>query len=105
MEGLRMETNALKVTAPAEVTLPSALIAKIDSIESVMLTAHPRLPGLLREIHSVLKNDPAIVTLLTEEQIGKIVTGLAAHTNVELANSTVKKSTTKPLKKLTIDDL
>jgi len=101
-----METVSSTISNTASTAEVNAtLIAKIDSIESVMLTAHPRLPYLMREIHKILADDPAVVTLLSEEQIGEIVKGLAAHTNVELAASTIKKTTKKPLKSITVDDL
>jgi hypothetical protein len=67
---------------------------KIAELEQQILSAHPKLPILLREIHAILKQDPANVTLLSEEDIGILVSGLKKQTNTEIAAKilTSKKS-------------
>lgn len=86
-------------------TIPADLEEKLTALEAALLNAHPTLPSLLKQIHTQLKNDPAIVTILTEEQIAVIVNGLKKQTQVELVTSSLKKSTTKALKYTTVDDL
>lgn len=81
--------------------------SKLQELQSQLLTAHPALPSLLRTIHSQLKNDPAVVTLLTEDEMHIIVQGLEKQTNTYLASSITKPSATKKasLSKVKVDDL
>lgn len=78
---------------------------KILTLETALLESNPRMPVLLREIHTALKNDPAVVTLLSEEEIATYVSGLAAHTQVHLMGSAAKPSGKAKLAKVTTDDL
>ena len=77
---------------------------KIAELETAILNAHPTLPILLREIHTVLKNDPDTVTLLSPEEIATVVAGLKRQTQVEITNATMKKKTTS-LKNVSLADL
>lgn len=53
----------------------------------------PGFANKLREIHVKLRNDPIIVTLLSDEEIGVIVSGLERHTNVQIiAPAAIKAS-------------
>lgn len=68
----------------------------ISQLAESLLTANPTMPSLLRTIHSKLKSDPAIVTLLTEEEIAEVITALKVQTNVELsAPAKAKAASTK----------
>ncbi len=80
---------------------------KILTLQSALLEANPRMPVLLQEIHRTLKNDPAIVTLMSEDEIAVIVSGLKAQTTTTLVTSAVKVSakTTRALSKVSQDDL
>jgi hypothetical protein len=62
----------------------------VAALAEIILTAHPSLPVLLRTIHSQIKKDPEVVTLLSEDEIGIIVNGLKRQTQVELVTTTVK---------------
>lgn len=76
---------------------------KVAKLEEQLLASHPQMPLLLREIHGILRDDPENVTLLTEEEIGIIVSGLKKHTQTEIiAKVTTSK---KSVKKTTLDDL
>lgn len=77
---------------------------KILSLQSALLSSHPTMPTLLREIHQTLKANPDCVTLLTEEEIGTIVNGLKKQTATEIA-TTALKSKTKAIKNMTLADL
>ncbi len=66
------------------------LRAKVHDLESVLIAAHPRMPSLLRDIHTQLRKDPEIVTLMSEEEIGILVRGLMLQTNTVIATSVVK---------------
>ena len=71
----------------------------ISELESALLNAHPEMPTLLRKIHTKLKSDPAIVTLLSEEEIAHVINGLKVQTNVSLISAkkpAAEKSDKKP---------
>lgn len=76
---------------------------KIADLEQSILAAHPRLPLLLKDIHSILKADPTNVTLLSEEDIGILVSGLKRQTQTEIAATASKKKVS--LKTTSVDDL
>lgn len=80
---------------------------KLDELEQVLLSNHPTLPTLLRDIHKTLKAQPDIVTLMSEEEIALVVQGLTKQTNSKLVESTLKPSASKKasLKKVTSDEL
>lgn len=64
---------------------------KVASLESMLLAVHPEMPLLLRKIHTQLQQDPELVTLLSEEEIGLIVRGLSVQMKVEINAVPVKK--------------
>ena len=80
---------------------------KLDELQQALLTQHPSMPTLLREIHKTLKAYPEQVTLMTEEEINIIVSGLEKQTSSNLAASAMKSTKTKKesLKNVTSDDL
>lgn len=63
---------------------------KVTELESLILSRHPRMPMLLREIHTALRAQPENVTLMSEEEIAIIVSGLSVQTSVEFAKEAVK---------------
>lgn len=72
---------------------------KVATLQEALLNAHPTMPVLLRTIHQQLRADPELVTVLTEEEIGIIVSGLSKQTNTEIATTVTKApSQTKKLK-------
>jgi hypothetical protein len=90
-----------------ELTQHEQVAAKISDLEKMILASHPQMPLLLREIRNVLKENPAVVTLLDEDNIRIIVNGLEKQTNTYLAASMTKTSAgkTKALKSVTSNDL
>lgn len=80
---------------------------KITELQEKILAKHPQMPLLLSEIHKSLKNNPAVATLLAEEDIARIVNGLEVQTNTSIAQSmtSAKGSKTKALSKVTSNDL
>ena len=69
----------------------------IQELENALLTAHPEMPILLRKIHTKLREDPELVTLLSEEEIAQVINGLKAQTNVQLtAPKATKAKADKP---------
>lgn len=84
------------------------IAAKINELQEKLLANHPQMPLLLREIHAVLKNNPAVVTLLEEEQISIVVNGLQKQTTTSIVASMTTKSSsakTKALSKVSTSDL
>lgn len=83
--------------------------SKILEMNTALLSNNPIMPILLREIHSHLRKDPELVTIISEEEIGMIVNGLKKQTSTELVTSTIKQSTTKATKeklsKVSVDDI
>jgi hypothetical protein len=80
---------------------------KVGQLSTAILEKHPKMPTLLREIHTTIRQYPEQVTLLTEEEISVIVSGLAVQTNVAFAQSATKpaaaKSVTAKIKSLGVD--
>jgi hypothetical protein len=78
---------------------------KVGKLQEALLSAHPSMPVLLRDIHNHLKQDEECVTLLSEEEIGVIVNGLMKQTQTVIIQATLKKGPGKSLKKVTLADL
>ena len=64
---------------------------KLASLEKALLDKTPNMPTLLRDIHRHLKNDPDVVTILTEEECNILAEGLKKQTSTELATKAIKK--------------
>lgn len=81
--------------------------SKLDELQAALLSAHPTMPTLLRDIHRTLKAQPEQVTLMSEDEIAIVVAGLDKQTNTHIAQVTTKKSTSKSkaLKNVTLDEL
>ena len=82
---------------------------KLDALQSALLSDHPQIPTLLRDIHTTLKNQPDQVTLLSEEEVHIVVQGLEKQTRTHLAAATTKTAkstkTKESLKNVKMDDL
>jgi hypothetical protein len=76
------------MTQPA---LGFELKEKVASLQDAILSRHPRMTGLLAEIHKTLKQYPENVTLMSEEEVKVIVSGLEMQTQTYLASQTVGK--------------
>ena len=72
-------------------TTTEAIKMQIAELQNLILSAHPRMETLLKEIHSLLKADPDNVTLLTEEDIGVLVSGLKKQTQTEITAKAMTK--------------
>lgn len=71
---------------------------RISKLDILIKAAHPVMPVMLKQIHDQLATDPEVVTVLTDDEIGIIVTGLKRKMNVEIMTTPAKKETTKVLK-------
>jgi hypothetical protein len=103
-----------KLASPAELpTLGSnirhgehPLIMEMEELEAALLGKLPEFRTILRDIHAKLRQDPDVVTAMTEEEIGLLVSGLIYHANVEIIAPKEKKAA-KKISKLPVnaDDL
>jgi hypothetical protein len=86
-----------------------AIKEKLESLRQALLEANPMMPTILHEIHSTLKSQPHVVTLLSEEDIATIVKGLDKQTGDHLTKAIVDKKPNagekKRLKAVTMTDL
>lgn len=77
-----------------------ALKESVADLEAKLLEKHPLIPALLRTIHTQLRQDPELVTTLSEEEIGVIVNGLKVQTNTEIGVTASKSAKTALTKKI-----
>lgn len=68
---------------------------RVSALSDAILAKHPMMPKLLQEIHKTLRAQPENVTLLSEEDIQVIVSGLKVQTQTEFASSVTKPSAAK----------
>lgn len=87
--------------AKTEMTIGTARTSEIDHMQfmeqmqelaTAIHTQHPKMPVLLMLIHKHLRNDPELVTTISEEEIGVIVNGLKIQTKTELVGTIAKQS-------------
>jgi len=77
---------------------------KLAQLEEALLKGTPNMPVLLRDIHSHLKRDPDVVTILSDEECSILVRGLKKQTNTEIAIAATKKPAKKAMSKMTVND-
>lgn len=83
-----------------------AVRAKIHEFLDYQLREHPQMPYLLQEIHTILVARHDIVAVLTDEEIGMIVGGLAKAQNVILATETATKAKSRRVSsRVSVDDV
>lgn len=84
--------------------LGEQLRESVLSLQSALLASNPMMPTLLQQIHRQLKADPTLCTILSEEEVGIIVSGLKKQTLTTIATS-ASKSKAKPIKSIGVADL
>ena len=75
---------------------------KLARLEEALLAKTPGMPTLLRDIHTHLKRDPDVVTLLSEEECAILVQGLKKQTATEIATSAIKSKPKKAMAKMQV---
>jgi hypothetical protein len=88
----------------AALTQAEQIQQEIAQLQEALVSANPGMPTMLRTIHKALRDDPATVTLLSDEEVATIVAALMKQTNTVIAAAVTKKST-KSLRGITINDL
>jgi hypothetical protein len=86
-------------------TQHEAISIKIAELYDAVQSTLPSMPTLLRTIHSNLKQDPELVTLLSPEQVSIIVSGLSKQTQTTITTSILSGAKGKSLKKISVDDI
>ena len=82
---------------------PEEIKLKIDELQELIHSAHPRMPVLLQDIHKLLRADPENVTIMTDEQIAVVIQGLQKQTGAQITTSLHKKKVN--LKNTSVMDL
>lgn len=96
---------------PVPLTSLEQLQEKISHMQAMMIADNPGFETLLREIHITLHKNEDLVHMLSEEEIGKIVSGLCKKERVVIAEAMSSKKqgqTSKgsvSLKNLSLDDI
>lgn len=75
---------------------------KLARLEESLKASTPGIATLLRDIHSHLKKDPDVVTLLSEEECNILVQGLKKQTSTEIATSALKSGKKKAMNKMQV---
>lgn len=97
---------ASQVTINAPLTNAEQIVSRISELQEALTKTTPGYERILQVIHTALSKDEALTHLLTEEQVGVIVSGLARKKNVVIAAAAAKSSSkNKQLSKLTAEDL
>lgn len=80
---------------------------KVATLQAALTERSPKMPSILREIHTALRDMPENVTLLSEDEIAVIVNGLKMQTQTEFASIVAKSSkspsVTAKIKSLGVD--
>lgn len=103
--------SEILTTSPVPLPEISQIYAKIEDLKSRLQIAVPGYEHLLHEIHVALHKDESLTHLLSEEQIGVILLGLAKKKNIVIAEGERKNgarsrtSAGKSLKEITLDQL
>jgi len=103
-----MDIMSLKLSTPKQqdpIEERNEIFSKLAELEQALISLHPSMPILLQKIHKQLKADPAIVTIMGEDDIAILFRALETHTNTKLMEVNVKKLPKKKGSELTEDDL
>jgi hypothetical protein len=92
-------------TGVGAINIEEIVKGRIFELQEALEKATPNYTNILREIHNTLKNDPDVVTLLTEDEIGTITAALKQHKNVVITSEAVKKVSKKKLSSIDEDDI
>lgn len=75
---------------------------KLADLEERLVANTDNIAELLRDIHRSLKNDPDVVTILTEAECSTLVRGLLKQTTTVIATKALKSRPKKAIKDLDI---
>lgn len=111
-ETVQLEDASLNSSTGELTPTPSnhPLAMEFAELEAMMLSADPQFRFQLRNVHRHLGKEPELVTMMTEEEIQRVVRGLVELANSEIVEpakaKSVKKATAELKKKvISADDL
>lgn len=96
------ELTTTPVVESAGVIKYQEVFDKIASLDTMLKNAHPQMPVLLQEIWKTLKLYPECVTLLREEDMEIVISGLEKQVDVDLSKIVLKAATKSGGKKTPI---
>lgn len=67
-----------------------AIKMKVAELEQAILNQHPTMPTLLKQMHTALRQEPELLHMLSDEEIGVIVQGLSKQTNTVIVTAAAK---------------
>lgn len=76
---------------------------KIAELETKLVADHPEFRTLLRDIHKQMLADPEVVTVLTDEEIGIVCSGLSKQTQQTIVAAASKSKKSAKTMELGID--
>lgn len=82
-----------EVTSAPKASPTHPIAMEMAELEQALNSQVPGFHGILRDIHIKLREDPNVVTLLSDEEISVIVKGLERHANITLTSKAAKKTT------------
>lgn len=89
------ETGPITVSAPIPLSGLERIRLQIITLKEQLQVAAPGYESLLHLIHKNLVQDEAISHLLTDEEVGVIVAGLAKKKNIVIAEAEKSSSRSK----------
>lgn len=78
---------------------------RIEFIAAIMVSETPKLPSVIGEIRALLAKNPEVATLLSEEEIGQLVAGMATRANIKMAEMSAKTARTKKVSGAKLSEL
>lgn len=95
-----------KPISPTPLSACDQIVGRITQLQEMLRVNAPAYESQIFIIHKSLIDDPDVVHLLTDEQIGVIVSALAKKKNIVIATSEAKsKGDQKKLAGLSLNDL
>ena len=93
---------AEEVTESAGTISFSVISNNIISLEAAIKSSHPSMPRLLQDIWTTLNKYPEQVTLLAEDEMEVIISGLEKLVDTDLAAITIKSATSAKKSKIPV---
>jgi hypothetical protein len=102
--------TSLAETKTTETTKPSSqqdhpIKMQLAELAEALEQKQPGFKTILRDIHGKLRQDPDIVTALSDEEIGGILSAMKHHAQVDIIAPKAVKAAKKTLKNVGADDL
>lgn len=80
----------------------SIIASNLASLDAAIKSSHPSMPRLLQDIWTTLNKYPEQVTLLAEDEMEVIISGLEKLVDTDLAAITIKSATSSKKSKVPV---